>query len=174
MFVCVFASEPAARLRALMRDQGFLHLHPPQSLLRPCCSPPVLPSHFITIWTSVCRLLSLCPPLPPPHSLVWASHAIISFQYSAIFLLWPVKAYNPWVYLPKFPSSLLFPVQPISLCHTVLWLRDSLFLLAIKLFFFFTCLSSRTLRFSPFQWHYGTVCSSTESWKAPNSANNYS
>ena len=41
-------------------ERGELPASPsPQSLVRPSCSPPALLSLFITIWTTVCRLLSL-------------------------------------------------------------------------------------------------------------------
>ena len=105
-----------------------------QSLLHPSCSPPALLSLFITIWTIVCRLLSLslsqcCSFSPLSLSLSLS----LSYKHHVIFLaLWslsislhpaplpcPTTAHSPWGCLPPCSHTELF-FQCSPLLHAIL------------------------------------------------------
>jgi len=78
------ASESAACLRALIGDQSYLHPPSPQSLLCPSCFPTALPSQFITVWTTVSRLLhffSTCfPPLLCEHIMLESAFSSLTYK----------------------------------------------------------------------------------------------
>ena len=123
-----------------------------QSLLHPSCSPPALLSLFITIWTIVCRLLSLslsqCCSFSPLSlslslSLVQAScdfsRAVITFHLSP-----PCTSSLPYnstqsvrLSSPMFSYRALFPVQPTSSCHIAPLTYDSPFLHVVQLIWSF-------------------------------------
>lgn len=104
----------------------------PQSLLCPSWSPPVLLSLFITIWTTVCRLLSFST---SPCCSFYA-HVTLLMLRSVFISLYRVRSLllnsTPAVF-PVFSHSSLFPVQSASPRHTALLTYDSEFLHAIQL-----------------------------------------